>query len=81
MRTLVAKGRNDRLMVVAPAGNANPCSLPRGRIAAIGGNQQRRAQLPPIGEHDHDAIGGALYRRHPRFPQDPQINAGFGAST
>ena len=43
VRPLVAKHRDDRLMVVAPARDADSGRLARRRIAAVGGDQQRRA--------------------------------------
>ena len=45
----VAKRRDDRRMIIAPARDADPGGLAGRRIAAFGGDQQRRAQLPAVG--------------------------------
>ncbi len=45
VRPLVAEHRDDRLMIVVPARDPDSGGLARRRIASVGGNQQRRAQV------------------------------------
>ena len=79
VRALVAKGRDDRLMIIFPAGDADPGFLAGLRIAAVGGREDRREKLAPVFERDSDAMLAAFGRSHTRFPHQPQILAGLGA--
>ena len=47
MRPLVAHGRDDRGMVIAPAGDADSGGLAGRRVAPLGADQQRRATSTP----------------------------------
>ena len=60
VRPLVAEHRDDRLMIVFPPRDADPGGLAGRRIAAVGGDQQRRAKLAAVVERNDDAVIAAI---------------------
>ena len=64
VRFFVFDGRDDRGDRIVPADRANADSLAHERTAAIGADQQRRAQCFAIRQRHGDAGRTALDRRH-----------------
>ena len=76
----VAKHGHDRLMIVFPPGHIDASGLAHAGIAAVGGNQHRRAELAPILQRNGHAMIAAFGAGHMRFPHQPDVLAGLCAS-
>ena len=78
VRPLMAQDRDDRRMVILPAGDADSRRFAGRRMAPLGGNQQRRRELAAVLEPDRDPMLAPLDGGGARLPAQVDIGPGLG---